>query len=64
MFKFFKVDNGIPILSYYDNQNDNELNDLANYLKSIVEFDDLRDANKSFFKFNHFKHYEETQDLI
>jgi hypothetical protein len=46
LFSFFKVDNGIPIVSYYDNQNDDELNDLANYLKNIVELDDLREANK------------------
>jgi hypothetical protein len=46
IFSLLKVDNGIPIVSYYDNQNDNELNDLANYLKNIVELDDLREANK------------------
>jgi hypothetical protein len=46
LFSFFKIDNGIPIVSYYDNQNDDELNDLAKYLKHIVELDDLREANK------------------
>ena len=33
----FHLDNGIPILPYYDNKNDNELKILVNYLKLLTQ---------------------------
>ena len=60
----FKIDNGIPILSYYNNDKDNELLELENYLIKISEFDDLRDANNFFLKLHDFRHYEEPINII
>lgn len=31
----FHINNGIPIIPYYDNKEDTELKDLTNYLKKI-----------------------------
>ena len=53
-----KVDNGIPILSYYDDESDDELKDLSSYLSAIKDFDDIREANKCLFKLNNYAYYE------
>ena len=42
----YHLDNGIPIVPYYDADEDGELEILAYYLLSIYNYDDLRDANK------------------
>ena len=36
-----QIDNGIPIISYYDNKNDKELLDLMDYLKLLNNYEDL-----------------------
>ena len=59
-----KVENGVPILSYYDDEKDGELLALSVYLKSIVHFEDLRHPNKFFFKFSEFRYFENPQDLV
>ena len=42
----YHLDNGIPIVPYYDADEDGELEILAYYLLSISHYDDLRNANK------------------
>ena len=46
----FQLNNGIPIMPYYNNKKDFELMLLAGYLNAIYEFDDLREANKQFIR--------------
>ena len=46
------IDNLIPIMPYYESDNDNELIILAYYLLSIVSFDDLKIANRKFINMN------------
>ena len=43
----YHLDNGIPIVPYYDADEDGELGILAYYLLSIYNYDDLRNANKT-----------------
>lgn len=50
----FHLDNGIPILPYYDNKDDHELLTLVNYLNSIASVDDLREENRKFLKMHYF----------
>jgi Dullard-like phosphatase family protein len=50
----FHLDNGIPILPYYDNKDDDELLTLVNYLNCIAKVDDLREENKKFLKMHYF----------
>ena len=52
---FFQLNNGIPILPYYNSINDNELICLSYYLSSIYYYDDLREANKINFQLQSFK---------
>jgi CTD small phosphatase-like protein 2 len=41
----FQLDNGIPIIPFYDNKSDMELKFLTNYLKNIYNNRDLREIN-------------------
>lgn len=38
----FQLDNGIPILSYYSDANDEEFHHLIPYLKKLADADDVR----------------------
>ena len=51
----FNLDNGLPILPYYNSNKDNELLCCAYYLISIFDYNDLRDANKKFVKLQDIK---------
>jgi len=46
----YQLENGLPILPYYDNKSDVELKHLTNYLKNIVSVIDVREVNKKLLK--------------
>lgn len=46
----FQIDNGIPILPWYDDPNDCELKYLTKYLVKISKEKDIREANKMHLK--------------
>jgi len=48
------IDNLIPIVPFYNSKNDKELVVLSYYLLSIMNYDDLRIANKKFINMNQF----------
>lgn len=50
----YHLDNGIPIVPFYDSEEDNELIILAHYLLKICKYDDLRTANREHIKLDHF----------
>ena len=52
---YCQLNNGVPILPYYNSLRDNELVCLSYYLYSIYDFRDLREANKINFKLELFK---------
>ena len=47
--------NGLPVLPYYDSENDKELLILACYLEYIAQYKDLREANKKFVKIDEYR---------
>jgi hypothetical protein len=49
-----QLENGIPILPYYDNKEDNELKFLMDYLNNIACVNDLRIENKKSIKMDYF----------
>lgn len=51
----FHLDNGIPILPFYDNKNDNEFLSLINYLNFLSEVPDIRKENRKMFKLEFLK---------
>ena len=46
----YHIDNGIPIVPYYEGEEDSELPILAYYLSSISKYSDVREANKMYIK--------------
>ena len=51
----YQLNNGMPILPYYDSERDNELICLAYYLMRIFNYEDLREANKLYVKLDYYK---------
>lgn len=60
----FQVENGIPIIPFYDNKADQELRHLIPYLKFLSTVKDLREVNKQTFKLHHYGAYEEAEELL
>lgn len=60
----FQIDNGLPILPYYDNKSDIELKHLMNFLKSIHHVRDIREVNKKLLKIGRFSEYKDPVDLL
>lgn len=46
----YQIDNGIPIISYYDDPRDEELLHLMYYTKCLSECEDVRDKNRTAFE--------------
>ncbi|CDW87693.1 nli interacting factor-like phosphatase family protein [Stylonychia lemnae] len=46
----YQLENGIPILPFYDDKSDEEMLHLIYYLKCISQFDDIREQNKKAFQ--------------
>jgi len=59
----YQIDNGIPIIPYYDNKEDLELKHLIPYLKSLAPVRDVRDVNKQSFRLSQYTHHD-TMDKV
>lgn len=46
----YQVNNGIPIISWFDDRNDTELYNLIDYLNILKDATDIRDINRETFK--------------
>ena len=46
----FQVENGIPIVPFYNDKSDNELRAMVPYLKSLAKASDVREFNKHYLK--------------
>lgn len=60
----FQLNNGIPIIPYYDNPEDRELIDLMDYLKLIHQEADLRVANGQFFQMKAYQKHPTPKDVL
>ena len=59
-----QLENGVPIIPYYENKEDDELKILIAYLKSMAGVPDIREANKNHLKFHEFAQYQDPIELI
>ena len=50
----WQIDNGIPILPFYDNKDDRELIELEKYLKNMIGVSDIREYNRNNLKLHLF----------
>lgn len=53
----FQINNGIPILPYYEGDKDFELKALRDYLYRLREYPDVRTLNASTFKLTHYNRF-------
>jgi len=60
----FQMDNGIPILPFYENKNDIELKFLINYLENLAQYKDIRYENKKLIPLEQFKNKVSNEDDI
>ena len=60
----FQIENGIPIIPFYDNKDDQELRHLIPYLKFLSSVEDLREINKQTFKLHMFGHYDTPEAVL
>ena len=45
----YQVENGVPIIPFYDDKNDDELYHLITYMKGVSEAEDVRVYNREAF---------------
>ena len=65
MYSFgFQLENGIPILPFYHNKDDNELLHLKSFLLKLHESNDVREKLKESLRLENFRKYSSPQDLI
>jgi CTD small phosphatase-like protein 2 len=50
----YQLENGIPIISWYDDQHDRELSNLIDYMKELAGTEDVRPMNLATFHLDSF----------
>lgn len=56
--------NGVPIIPFYDDKSDSELNSLCTFLTSLVDLDDVRPTLSKLFKFSNYARHESPAELL
>ena len=59
----FQIDNGVPIIPFYENKNDKELKDLIPFLKTLAKVSDVREILKKTFKMHLYSKYNSLEDV-
>lgn len=59
----FQLDNGIPIIPFYNNRDDEELLHLINYINTLAFFNDLREQNAKAFQLRELENADITDYL-
>jgi len=60
----FQLGNGIPILPFYNDKNDQELLRLTEYLIGLKECQDIRRKNKEYFKLDQYHGFKDPLELL
>lgn len=66
---FYQIENGVPIIPYYDDKSDIELFNLLHYIKRLInihknENQTLPKVNHHFFKLNHYTKFDDIGLLV
>ena len=66
---FYQLDNGIPIIPYYDDKSDRELIKLLEFLKEIIKVSEetsrsLKILNSQYFKLDKYVKYDDINPLV
>ena len=60
----YQIENGVPIIPFYDNKQDKELLSLKIYLQGLSFAKDFREINKKTFKFRQYDKFDNIEDLL
>jgi len=60
----FQIENGVPIIPFYDNKQDKELLSLKLYLEKAKEARDFRESNRKTFKFLLYDKFDNIEELL
>jgi len=60
----FQIENGIPIIPFYDNKADQELRHLIPYLKFLSSVEDLREINRQTFRLHQYAHHDTPEGVL
>lgn len=60
----YQIENGIPIVPFYENKNDQELRYLIPYLKFLASVKDLREINKQTFRLHMYSLYDSPDKVL
>lgn len=60
----YQIDNGIPVIPFYDNKTDQELKHLIPYLKFLSNAKDVREINKITFKMGMYATYNSPEQVL
>ena len=60
----YQIENGVPIIPFYDNKQDKELLSLKLYLESMRFVKDIREINKKNFKFHLYDKFDNIEELL
>lgn len=58
----YQIDNGVPIIPYYDNKQDEELKHLVEYLKGLA-MKDIKETNRNTFKLTSYQKFQSIEEL-
>ena len=60
----FQIENGIPIIPFYENKTDQELKHLVSFLKPLANVRDIREVIKKTFKIQEYSRYSSQSDVL
>ena len=60
----FQIDNGIPIIPYYEGKVDYELKALQSYLEKLLLVKDVGDVNRNTFKLSRYGEFNSPEALV
>ncbi len=63
---YFQLENGIPIIPFYDDKEDEELLYLIKYIKTLISYKEshhthktIKKANDNYFRLNEYKKFKD-----
>lgn len=59
-----QIENGIPIIPFYDNKNDQELRHLIPFLKFLSSVKDIREVIKQTFKLHTYSDHDTPEAVL
>ena len=60
----FQVNNGIPIISYFEGSTDYQLAALKDYLFELKKYEDVRICNKNMFKLEEYTKFTAVEEVV